>query len=288
MNKLRAIIILTLTFITAMSCYSVESSDFNSDTTAVKRPVLSTYSLEWGATSILDSYLSPLKYEGQHLGISGSWFKAMRQNPDRLIMSFEATLTAASAKSPARNSILYEMGFNFAWTMQHRWNPINGLQLSAGGGAMLNIGGLYLSRNSNNPASARASVDIIASGMATYNFKIGKLPVRISDRLTLPIVGAFFSPDYGETYYEIYLGNHSDLVHCGWWGNHFCIDNMIAADLSLGNVALRIGYHFNLKSSYVNNINTRLTSHGLVVGLTSDWLNITNSKTDNQIVPAIY
>lgn len=288
MNKLRRIIIFALTIIFSLSCYSVEQSQFNADSTTFKRPTSSTYSLEWGATSMLDTYLSPLKYEGHHLGIYGSWLKAMRQNPHRLIMSFDASIQTALAKSPAKNSTLYEFGLNFAWTMQYRWNPIKGLQLSAGGGAMLDIGGLYLSRNSNNPASARASIDIISSGIASYGFKIGRLPVRVTNRLTIPLVGAFFSPDYGETYYEIYLGNNSDLVHCGWWGNHFRLDNLLAADIYLGNVALRVGYHINLKSSYVNNINTRLTTHALVLGLTSDWLNITHSKTDAQIIPAIY
>lgn len=262
--------------------------DIAGDSAVIERPVTSSYSLEWGSTTIVDTYLSPLKYNGQSLSLSGSWLKAMRQNPQRLIMSFDASIHASQALSPAKNSRLYEMGIGFSWSMLYRWRPIAGLQLAAGGSTMLDIGAIYLARNSNNPVSAQASIDIAVAGMASYSFKIGRLPICISDRLSLPIASAFFSPDYGETYYEIYLGNRSDLVHYGWWGNHFRFNNLLSADISLGNVALRIGYRMNIKSSFVNNINTHINSHALVFGLTSDWLNVTNPKENAVSIPAIY
>lgn len=102
------------------------------------------------------------------------------------------------------------------------------------------------------------------------------------------MVGAFFSPEYGETYYEIYLGNHAGLAHCGWWGNHFRIDNLLAADISLGTVALRVGYHLDFSSGKVHDIVTRHTTHSLVIGLTHDSLNITGLDKSQNIIPAIY
>ena len=281
-----ALLLLIVSFATLHA--NASQHDIAGDSAVIERPVTSSYSLEWGSTTIVDTYLSPLKYNGQSLSLAGSWLKAMRQNPQRLIMSFDASIHASQALSPAKNSRLYEMGIGFSWSMLHRWRPIDGLQLAAGGSTMLDVGAIYLARNSNNPVSAQASIDIALAGMASYTFKIGKLPIKVSDRLSLPIVGAFFSPDYGETYYEIYLGNHSGLAHYGWWGNHFRIDNLLSADISLGSVALRLGYRMNIKSSFVNNINTRINSHALVVGLTSDWLNVTTPKEKTISIPAIY
>lgn len=256
--------------------------------TIISRPVTASYSVEWGQASALDTYLSSLRYDGTSLAVTGEWLKAMKQNPQRLIMAFDASLYGFLQQSPTRNSNLYNFGIGMGWGIMYRWQPISGLQLAGGGGLAMDVGVLYLSRNSNNPASARASLDFLANGMASYSFRIGKQYVRLIDRVILPVVGAFFSPDYGETYYEIYLGNHSGLVHCGWWGNHFCISNLLAADIHLGNVSLRIGYRLSLRSSYVNNINTRLSSHSLVVGVTSDWLNISKCKSLQTIIPAIY
>ena len=263
-------------------------NSISADSLPTLRPVTSSYSVEYGAASTLDTYLSPLRYQGSTITLNGSWLKAMRQNPRRLIMAFDASIGLESQLSPARNSRLYDFSLDFSWSMMYRWRPIEHFQVGVGGGAALNIGALYLARNSNNPVSARASVDITANAMASYSLHIGRLPVRLIDRVSMPVVGAFFSPEYGETYYEIYLGNHAGLAHCGWWGNHFRIDNLLAADISLGTVALRVGYHFDFSSGKVHDIVTRHTTHSLVIGLTHDSLNITGLDKSQNIIPAIY
>ena len=260
------------------------------ENTAVEfeRQTTSAYSAEWGYSSILDTYLSPLKYTGYSAGISGQWLKPMRQNPKRLIMAFDATLSGDINMNPTRSSYMYALQLDFAWNMQYRWKPIPQLQLSAGGGLALNAGAIYLQRNSNNPVSAKASIDITINGMAAYSLNIGKLPIRLIDQLSIPTLGSFFSPDYGETYYEIYLGNHSGLIHCGWWGNHFRLNNLIAADITLGKASLRIGYRFNLNTSYVNNLNTQMVQHSLIIGAVSDWINTTDNIPTSNIIPAYY
>lgn len=263
-------------------------NSISADSVQTLRPVTSSYSVEYGAASTLDTYLSPLRYQGSTITLNGSWLKAMRQNPRRLIMAFDASIGLESQLSPARNSRLYDFSLDFSWSMMYRWRPIEHFQVGVGGGAALNIGALYLARNSNNPVSARASVDVTANAMASYSLHIGRLPVRLIDRVSIPMVGAFFSPEYGETYYEIYLGNHAGLAHCGWWGNHFRIDNLLAADISLGTVALRVGYHFDFSSGKVHDIVTRHTTHSLVIGLTHDSLNITGLDKSQNIIPAIY
>ncbi len=81
-----------------------------------------------------------------------------------------------------------------------------------------------------------------ATGYVCWSGSLGRLPLSLRYQPVLPVVGAFFAPDYGELYYEIYLGNHSGLAHCGWWGNYFALENLLTADLRLGSTTLRIGY----------------------------------------------
>ena len=286
MNRLVRILLCLACLWASLSANADNS--ISADSVQTLRPVTSSYSVEYGAASTLDTYLSPLRYQGSTITLNGSWLKAMRQNPQRLIMAFDASIGLESQLSPARNSRLYDFSLDFSWSMMYRWRPIEHFQVGVGGGAALNIGALYLARNSNNPVSARASVDITANAMASYSLHIGRLPVRLIDRVSIPMVGAFFSPEYGETYYEIYLGNHAGLAHCGWWGNHFRIDNLLAADISLGTVALRVGYHFDFSSGKVHDIVTRHTTHSLVIGLIHDSLNITGLDKSQNIIPAIY
>lgn len=68
-----------------------------------------------------------------------------------------------------------------------------------------------------------------------------------------------FSQEYDELYYEIYLGNHSGLVHWAWPGNMFRWNNLVAADLDFGNSRLRLGFRSNIYSTEVNHLTTRIS-----------------------------
>lgn len=231
------------------------------------RPITATYAVHFGYGSVLDSYLSPLRYEGENIGIECSWEKSIPANPQKLFMTIDAGIETNIAQATSGNNI-YNLGLDFGWNLQHRWSITPSFQLGAGAGACMNIGAIYLPGNGNNPASARASADITLNASATWQTNIGKLPIRAIERVSLPSLGVFFSPEFGESYYEIYLGNQSGLAHLGWWGNHFRIKNLLAADLKLGKHSLRVGYELNINDSYVCNINTQLVSHSVLIGIT--------------------
>lgn len=288
--NIRLLSILFFIIVRFSSIASATTSDTIENKHNEIRPISFTYTIEWGKSDIIDTYLSPLKYSGDKFSLSAEWMKALKQNPQHLSMIFDAEIYGDICKSPARNSSLYNIGIDLGWHIFYKYQPIKGLTIGGGGGATINAGALYLPRNSNNPVSAYASIDATLNAIASYSLNIGKLPIRITNRTTLPSLGVFFSPDYGQTYYEIYLGNHSGLVHFGWWGNHFSLDNHLSASIAIGNMSLRLGYRFNIKSSYVNNINTRHTSHAITFGISSDWINQRSIKhpTTYNIISALY
>ena len=90
----------------------------------------------------------------------------------------------------------------------------------------------------------------------------------------MPVIGAFFSPDYDELYYELYLGNRHGLVHCAWPGNFFKWDNLVTADLDFSTTRLRLGFRSRIFSSEVNHITTRTFSYAFVLGVTGDWFSV--------------
>lgn len=270
---------------------AAEAAEVSSpDSEEVSLPVTSVYSLEIGSVSILDTYLSPLVYKGTSVTASGRWQKAFTRDPRKWTMQFAADVQYAGALNPAKLASEYLFNAGFNWSASRRWQLPYGVQSAIGPAVGFDAGVIYLPKNGNNPASAKCSFDLSLQASLSRVFRFGRLPVVVSDRVMLPALSAFFSPQFGEPYYEIYLGNHSGLAHCGWWGNHFCIDNLLAADLDFGKTALRIGYRFNARTSYVDDLNTKIFTHSFVIGVIPHGLGLKRGAPSekNITIYAIY
>ncbi len=258
----------------------------------VLRPVAASYTFQVGGAHITDTYLSPLKYSGTSLKLGYERLQAMKFDPERWVMQMLGGVTVYRTHNPAGNATMWYWGVDYSWAMMRRWMMSDGLYVGAGGAAALDLGCVYAPRNGNNPAAAKASVLAGITGYAAWNLKIASLPVTLRYQPTLPVVGAFFSPEYGELYYEIYLGNRSGLAHCAWIGNYFSFKNLLTVDLHFGATALRIGYAGDILSTRINNLTTNLYSHRVVIGVSGEWLSIDRRKASllgkARIISAIY
>lgn len=255
------------------------------------RPVASAYMFEFGGSHINDTYLTPLEYAGWMAGFQYERMQAMKFNPERWVMRLSAGVEVDRTQNPAKNADMWYLGIDVSWGMMHRWDFPHGITIGVGGSTSLDLGCLYSTRNGNNPASAKAAWTIDATGYAAWNFNVGRLPITVKYQPTLPVTGVFFSPDYGELYYEIYLGNDDGLAHAAWWGNYFAMENLLTADLHLSNTCLRIGYRNQILSTKVNDIITRMTTHSVVFGVSGEWISISSRKginPDARIISALY
>lgn len=253
---------------------------------SLKRPVTGSYRVEIGHRSAYASYLSPFSYRGTDFALSGYWTKALPQNPRHLAMDFEGRVNYGRLLNPAGTAREMDLHANFRWGMEWQTRLPGGWLLGAGGTVGLYGGALYLLRNSNNPVAAQFAAGIGAAGHASRLFRIGRLPVVVADRLTLPLLAGFFCQEYGEPYYEIYLGNHKGLAHFGWPGNRFGLDNLLSLTLDLGRTALEIGYRFSMQNEQANNLTTRIFNHAFVVGVIPGGLGIKTGRKD--IITPIY
>lgn len=252
----------------------ISAFTFLANAQELSRPVLQQYRLEIGRGTALSTYLSPLHYDGTVIGMSGQWSKASQWAPESLVMQFNAAGYMRDYKNPARTATMIGFDGMFSWGMQWRKRLPYSLQVTVGGSLDLSGGCLYLTRNGNNPVTALASASIDINASLSWRFKIGKLPMVLSDEVRLPSLGCFFAPEYGETYYEIWLGNRKGLAHCGWWGNRFCIDNLLSLKLDFGRTAMEIGYRYDYNSSWANYLSTRLHTHTFVIGIIPHGLGI--------------
>ncbi len=230
-----------------------------------RRPITSVYGAEAGSMNITSTYLSPLPYTGWSTAIFGAWGKEMKQNPEHLVMDFRAGMELGNALNPAKTAEMYALAARFSWGPAWRHKFPYDLQLTAGAALDIFGGVLYLPRNGNNPASAMAYAGIDLTAGLQWKTHFGRLPVTIADRAMLPTLGAFFNPAYGESYYEIYLGNHKDLAHFGWWGNAFGIDNHLTLTLHFGRKALEVGYRLAARTYHANNLTTQYVRNSFTV-----------------------
>lgn len=232
------------------------------------RPITRVYSLEIGSRSAYSSYLAPVNYSGFQLGLSGHFSKRMPFAPDKARMSFYGKLEFAPRMlNASRYASMMGLETEFAWTMSAFWKLPNEITIGVGGGPELEAGGLALLKNSNNPAVPNLAAALAADAFLNWNTNIRKLPVTVSLGVRMPLIGAFYMMGYGETYYEIYMGNTSGLVHCGWPGNRQKLDIRAALQMHFGNAGLEVGYHFVFNRATANNLCYKMMTNALTIGL---------------------
>lgn len=238
------------------------------------RPVSSAYMLEGGSSHLLDTYLSPLKYTGWHTAFTYERRQAMKFSPEKWRQQLDLGVEINSAGNPARNASLLYGNLSAAWSMSRLWRLPYRLRVTAGGRAEGNLGGMYSNRNGNNPAALKTDISLGLTASLGWDVRVWRLPVVLRWQTSMPLAGVFFSPEYDELYYEIYLGNSHGLAHFGWPGSMFRWDNLVTADLGLGNTSLRLGFRSRIYSTEVNHITTRTFSYSFVLGVVTDWLSV--------------
>ncbi|MDE6272313.1 MAG: hypothetical protein K2M31_04835 [Muribaculaceae bacterium] len=283
MRRLYTITAILAIIISSSFSASARENERPDSTTDLSRPITSIYSLEIGKQWARSTFLSPYYYSGTNYSLTGTWSKAMPFAPDKAMMTFDSRIAAwTRLTNPAGNASMQGFDINFFWGMQAYKRLPHSITIGIGGGPELDGGVLTLLRNSNNPVSVNLSAAFSANAGITWQGRIGRLPVSATWSLRIPIVGAFFMPGYGETYYEIYLGNHSGLVHASWPGNHLRFNSRLAFQLDLGRTAMEVGYRMITDRMAANNLVTRQLTHAFTIGVIPHGLGRKSGKDKSE------
>ena len=139
-------------------------------------------------------------------------------------------------------------------------------------------------------ANAKIHLSAGLQAAASLPIRLGRVPIVLRYQASLPVIGAFFSPEYDQSYYEIQLGNRERIVLPAWWGTRFDLDHTLSADLQLGATLLRLGYRNLIERSHVSHITTRVTTHAFVIGLGGEWMSLSGRKINpnTKIISARY
>ena len=125
---------------------------------------------------VLDTYLSPEHYTGCDLRYISQTQR--EREGQRLSQLITQTGNVAYLKNRAEsgNEIAGMYSFSYALHYGFHWFDRR-LQLQVGGRVETNVGFIYNTHNSNNPAQARVFLHLAPSAVASYKAQVGNVPL---------------------------------------------------------------------------------------------------------------
>jgi len=255
--------------LSAITLFALSTPTLAQDTLRSNKVITNTQMLGIGAVNTLDTYLSPEEYTGTELRyISHS----VRENGTKLSRELVHQAQILSVRNRRENN--NELGgfYNFQYNWQYalgQWNVGEGeLRLKVGGGVDTRLGFLYNMRNSNNPAQAYGQVNIAPNAVAAYRFRLRNLPFQLRYEVQVPLLGLAFSPNYGQSYYEIFTRDNYDhnLVVTSPVSAP-SLRQLLTLDFTVRHTTFRIGYLGDYQQAKINQLRQHVWSNLLVLGI---------------------
>jgi hypothetical protein len=234
----------------------------------------------WGKTKVYDTYLSPLQYSGNNLGLIHERMKMTGLFNGNVSVQHLFNLEASETKNRSGTATDYTGSLEYGFGMHYRFKPVHSLQIFAGLQADGLFGGIYNTRNGNNPATAKVNVNLNLSGMAAYRFQLKNQPVQLRYQLNVPFIGVLFSPEFGQSYYEIGLGVPADLVHFASFHNQLAMRNLFSIEFPFERCTLRLAYMNWIYETRVNDLDTRILSNSVYIGISKNFFTVSGKKNN--------
>ena len=238
------------------------------DSLQATRHVMRSVMIGAGHNNTFETYLSPLEYEGPEVRFAYETMRMTRLMDGNVSAQNLFQLHASYTENISQTNHTYGGLVNWNYALHYQFRPAKGLKILFGPMLDLNAGVVYNRRNSNNPAQAKAYGGLGASGMLIYRFRIKNYPLTVRWQANLPLLGVMFSPEFGESYYEIFsLGNGGRNVVFTSLHNNPSLRQLLTLDFPVGNTVMRVGYVCDLQQAKVNNLKSHTYSHDFMIGV---------------------
>ncbi|MBO4821588.1 MAG: DUF3316 domain-containing protein [Prevotella sp.] len=219
-----------------------------------------------GGTNILDTYLSPEKYKGAELRFISHTVRDIPGKRWQQQMMHQGYASFADDRSGDGSMMgaLYTLSYGLQRPIDLRGGK---WQFCVGGMADFNIGVLDNPRNQNNPAQLRLSAQVGPAASATYKFHLFGKACSTRYEFFIPVLGVMFSPNYGQSYYEIFSRgdyDHNAVVTTPF--NSPSMRHAFTLDFPLWGVTWRVGYLGDYQQAEVNHLKQHNYTHALLLG----------------------
>lgn len=266
MRKKRTYI--SLLAVSLLSLYGMSAQD----TLSHERHIVRSVMIGAGKSNIFDTYLSPLEYRGSGIRFMHESMRMTRLMSGNVSSQRTIQVYGSSAKNISKTAKSYSGMVSLTYALHYRHTAGRNLKLLFGPALDLNGGFVYNTRNSNNPAQAKAYGSIGASAMAIYSLRVAGRPLTMRYQVCLPLMGVMFSPEYGQSYYEMFsLKNRGRNVLFTSLHNTPSLRQMLTIDFPVGRAMMRVGYLCDIQQSRVNNLKSHLYSHDFMIGFVRNF-----------------
>lgn len=259
---------ISVLLILLVSCVGISAQD----TLSHEKYLVRSAMVGIGKTNVYDTYLSPLEYKGPELRFMHESMRMTRLMGGRVSAQRIVQVNCSSTDNISKSSTSYSGMFNWTYALHYQYNVNGNLKILFGPMIDLNGGFIYNTRNSNNPAQAKAYGNIDASAMAIYKFRIARYPMVVRYQANLPFMGVMLSPEYGQSYYEIFsLGHGGRNVLFTSFHNAPSLRQMLTLDFPVGKTIMRAGYLCDIQQAKVNNLKSHFYSHNFMIGFVRNF-----------------
>ena len=260
-------------------CTRLQAQTTDTDSLQIHRYVTRATMYGVGFTNVFDTYLSPQEYKGIDFRVSRETIRMTKLFDGNVSVQnfFQADIGYTHNRVDNNNTFSGLVNWNYG--LHYQFRLTENFKLLAGGLIDANGGFVYNLRNTNNPASARAYINLDASGMAIWDLRIKNYPISLRYQVNLPFAGIMFSPNYGQSYYEIFtLGNWNGVINFTSLHNQPSLRQMLTVDFPVGRAKMRLAYLWDAQQSKVNDIKTHTYSHVFMVGFVKELFLIRDKK----------
>ena len=227
-----------------------------------------TYMVGLGPTKVLDTYLSAEHFSGTGFSFLSGTARHRTHRQWYTLLQHQASVATTHDRS--HDIKMLEACYRFTAARLRKWQPWQTpLILEAGGAIGADIGALYNTLGGNNPGQARLGLHLMPVVAAGWHTLIAGRKAGIRAEAELPLAGVVFSPNYGQSYYEIFSqgdNDHNIVPTTFVSAPNFRLQLMLNYQVAK-RYALQIGYLGDFRQASVNQLKQHIYSHRCMVGV---------------------
>ena len=234
---------------------SVEIAPFNvQNTTSVSQ---NRWSFVFGFNSVVDTYLSNQQYQGFTYGFDAQHYGTYRNTDKVLWSAYDRWRFAPMLINASYSATIMYGAVNLGYSTHYRWALGGGFDVMLGGVVDIHGAVKYQTRNVNNVAAGDVELQLHASAAAKWTHSWQRFALDVSYEVFTPIIGTFFMPEMGQSYYELYLTlphGLNDVVHFSSFHNRVGARGQLAVDFNFKGFAFFVAFNHNYQYHAANNL----------------------------------
>lgn len=234
--------------------------------------------IKYGWNGTVDPYLSPLRYNGQEIGIGNEWWREIgnreqeKEKREQGIWISVGKIEVAGSKawSAAKSNYTYGLGAQGSWGALWDWSlmkdgrkynslpeqqkealhkrGIFGFNISVGPELAVDVMARQHASNVNKPYSFDVGADILAVAGASLQFGGKKTAYRLRYMIRTNLIGADFVPEYWQSMYEVAEGQWKGDIRCsGPWNR-----NVVRQELTMDFQFIRSTWRLGVEHEWMN------------------------------------